>query len=105
MPPHETRCPGCNKPFKSATGYSNHKRQCKLVQSEAAARLNLRRENLNRRDEAAEEVAGIHEGSMGNEEAMMEIEDVEMSQPVRLPEVRTSHATFSYQLVLNRYSD
>ena len=86
MPPHETRCPGCNKPFKSDTGYSNHKRQCKLVQSESAARLNQRRENLNRRNEAAEEVARIREENMGAEEAQMEVGDIEMLQPE--PEVR-----------------
>lgn len=74
-----TRCTGCKQLFPNGRSYGNHKRACKLQKAAAAARLNDRRQNLNRRQEAAEEARRMREQEdLDHEEVVMEVEDVEM---------------------------
>ena len=54
-PPKQIQCTGCGKLLNNGRGYANHKRTCRQQQAEAAVRLDLYRQNMEKRAHAAEE--------------------------------------------------
>jgi hypothetical protein len=70
-------CTGCKQRFPNGRSYGNHKRTCKLQKAAAAARLDDRRQNLNRRQEAAAEARREQEPEYLNREDIV-MRDVEI---------------------------
>jgi hypothetical protein len=54
-PTGKVQCTGCGKLVNDGRGYANHKRTCKRQQGEAAVRLDLRHQNLEKRAQAEHE--------------------------------------------------